>query len=83
MELEEAVLEAIKQKLVDTFSKINVSSIVEGKDIVIRINLPEEIMRTQELIKEFPQKNTATRIMGLNNNLDKEAQAAKHDLIGE
>lgn len=83
MELEQAVLEAIKLKLVDTFKKVQIKTSVEGREIVIRISIPNEIMQVQEL-KYSPQHMIPTgeaTITGLT-NLDEEAQKAANELLG-
>lgn len=72
MELEQAVVEAIKQKLIDTFKKVHIKTSLEGREIVIRISIPDEIMQT----KLSPQ------ISVQNSDLDEEALAAEKELLG-
>ncbi len=75
MDLEKVALEAVKIKIGDIFDKITVTTVMEGRDIVLRISLPSEIMKYKETDR------TNLQFMG-NSNLDKEAQAAANELLG-
>lgn len=90
MDLEQAVIEAIKLKLTDTFKKVSISTSLEGRDIVIRISIPEEIMLQPALSIRNMQAIDAVNLQRLNNNdispvsdLDIEAQLAHTELTGE
>jgi len=74
MDVERVVLEAIKQKLEDTFKKINVSTSFEGQDIVIRITIPN--------IKVGPKVTDLTNFENTDfENLDDEALQAQKELM--
>ncbi len=80
MELEQAVLEAIKSKLKDVFDEILVTVAMEGKDIVIRIGLPEDMMNKKESDKDVTDR-TNLQFMP-KSNLDTQAQSAATELLG-
>lgn len=80
MDLEKVALEAVKIKIQEIFDEIIVSTAMEGRDIVIRISLPDEIMKNRPpvimhtLLKDKP--------FVINSDLDKEAQLAANELLG-
>lgn len=81
MDLEAVALEAVKIKIQEIFDKITVSTEMDGKDIVIRIKLADEIMNNEtSSIKirpgEIPYSDHEMR------GLDKDAQAAANELLG-
>lgn len=80
MELEQAVVEAIKQKLVDTFKKITITPAIEDREIVIRISIPDEIM---QIPKKLSVSNISNHGVDDANDLDTDAQAAARELLGE
>lgn len=76
MDLEQACLEAIKQKLVDTFKKVTVSAAIEGREVVFRISIPSEIM--VESAYRAPAYGVVKQ-----EGMDREATAAMKELLGE
>lgn len=80
MDLEKVALEAVKIKIQEIFDKITVNTEMEGKDIVIRIKLADEIMNIEE--PKFYGKGIPEIIREANKGLDKEAQAAADELLG-
>lgn len=82
MELEQAVLEAIKLKLVDTFKKVQIKSSLEGREIVIRISIPSEIMQIQEVSNYKTGGGVPYLGHVIGENLDTEAEAAAKELLG-
>lgn len=74
MDLERVALEAVKLKVQEIFNKINVTTSIEGKNILIRIELPQEIMNEVNSIEQSNQPAMP--------GLDKEAQAAANELLG-
>lgn len=79
MDLEKVALEAVKVKIQEIFDKITVNTEMDGKDIVIRIKLADEIMNFDQY-----RTNTTTQLP-LNTGhkyLDKEAQSAANELLG-
>lgn len=84
MDLEKVALEAVKIKIQEIFDEIIVSTGMEGKDIVIRISLPDEIMKNTVnavRIKSMEESDTYN-LNKLNEHLDAEAQAAANELLG-
>lgn len=79
MDLERVALEAVKVKIQEIFDEILVTAHMEGKSIVIKIALPDEIMNRETSHKVHIQ---AREEFTKNNNLDKEAQAAADELLG-
>lgn len=77
MDLEKVAIEAVKVKIQELFDEILVSTAMEGKDIVIRISLPSEIMNKVAADVDVSIPNA------VGGNLDKEAQAAAADLLGD
>lgn len=82
MDLEKVALEAVRVKISEIFDKISVTANMEGKSIILRINLPDEIMNVNKLLDKFPKTETATRATALNSKLDQEAQQAQDELLG-
>ncbi len=80
LDLEAVALEAVKVKIQEIFDEIIISTSMEGRDIVIRISLPDEIMKNKEIDKEVTDR-TNLQFMP-KSNLDKEAQAAADELLG-
>lgn len=78
MDLEKVALEAVKVKIQEIFDGISVSTAMEGKDIVIRVSLPQEIMNRKETDMEVTDITNSQFIPGL----DKQAQAAANELLG-
>lgn len=76
MDLEAVALQAVKIKIQEIFDTINVSTVMEGRDIVIRISLPSEIMNSSPI--ETMQRQPLNMIP----DLDTEAQAAANELLG-
>lgn len=75
MDIEKVALEAIKQKIEDMFKKVQVHSSIEGREIVFRISIPNELMQ----IQENPLREVTGPSQG---NLDTEAQNAANELLG-
>lgn len=83
MDLERVALEAVKVKIQEIFDEIIVTTAMEGKDIVIRISLPQEVMNKQEPPMIWAPGNILPTVHKLlDNSLDKEAQAAANELLG-
>ena len=80
MDLEKVALEAVKIKIQEIFDKINVVTEMEGKDIVIRIKLTDEIMNKQSPIINYPLG--ANKMGSVDSDLDLKAQAAANELLG-
>ena len=78
MDLETAVLEAIKLKLVDTFKKVSIKVAIEDREIVMRVSIPDEIMQNPDLVYDG-KGNTG---FGGATDLDKEASLAQKELMG-
>jgi len=83
LDIEKVALEAIKQKIEEIFKKVQIKSAIEGRDIVFRISIPNEIMQIQEnpLRQNFTNINTNTASIA-SSNLDAEAEAAARELLG-
>lgn len=83
MELEQAVLEAIKQKLEDTFRRVKINVNTDGKQVNIVISLPDDIGKIESDMEVTDRLNlNAINAFKPNRNLDKEAQAAQDELLG-
>lgn len=83
MDLENVALEAVKVKIQEIFNKVAVSTAIEGKDIVIRISLPDEIRRNNTSYDAIDKSSiSAMNTFKPSSNLDQEAQAAADDLLG-
>lgn len=88
IDLEKVALEAVKVKIQEIFDEILVTTAMEGKDIVIRIKLPDEIMKkTTEKILVGTGRSREEANYNLEHNpeiryLDKEAQSAANELLG-
>lgn len=82
MDLEKVALEAVKVKIGEIFDKISITAEMEGRSIVLRINLPDEIMNTHPdaIIAKVFKNSFSTTVF--NNDLDKEAQQAADELLG-
>lgn len=80
MDLEKVAVQAVKEKIQEVFDKITVTTEMEGKDIVIRIKLGDEIMNNHpdKLAVDLMTKHAFNTDLGL----DKEAQAAANELLG-
>lgn len=78
MDIEKVALEAIKQKIEEIFKKVQVKSSLEGREIVIRISIPNEIMQIQ------PELRISTPLDNRINcgDLDAQAQLAADELLG-
>jgi hypothetical protein len=79
MDIEKVALEAIKQKIEEIFKKVQVNTILEGRDIVVRITLPTEIMQYPKENYLVPRRDTSVATL---TNLDDEAQKAADELLG-
>ena len=80
MDLERVALEAVKIKIQEIFDKITVTTEMQGKDIVIRIKLPEEVMNTKPTIPynlKFDDGSNKQLV-----GLDSYAQEAANELLG-
>lgn len=82
MDLEKVALEAVKVKITEIFSQISVTTAMEGKNIVIRIALPEEIMNCEYKHVEINAHVSGPADNVYTNNLDQEAQQAANELLG-
>lgn len=79
MDIEKVALEAIKQKIEEIFKKVTVSTVLDGRDILIRITIPNELGQTPERMVIKPSSEFS--ING-SSNLDAEAQSAANELLG-
>ncbi len=83
MDLEKVALEAVKVKIQEIFDGISITTNMEGKSIVIKINLPNEIGNKIIIPPGFHSddrgfaQNDATKL-----DLDREAQSAADELLG-
>ncbi len=79
MDIERVALEAIKQKIEEIFKKVQVKSSIEGREIVFRLSIPNELMQ----IQENPLRASGnSRPQISNSELDSEAQKAQNELLG-
>ncbi len=85
MNLEEVALNAVKVKIQEIFDTIQVSTVMEGKDIVIRISLPNDIMNAvnnESANIGYDETGSPTKRIPIKSNLDLQAQAAANELLG-
>lgn len=82
MNLEEVALQAVKVKIQEIFDTVQVSTFMEGKDIVIRISLPSEIMNVDNPNVGYNTDGIPVVKNNPNSNLDSQAQSAANELLG-
>lgn len=81
MDLERVALEAVKVKIQEIFDSISVSTVMEGKDIIIRVSLPEKIMNVTKATPLYDGAGTPN-LGHATVGLDQDAQAAAKDILG-
>lgn len=81
--MEKVALEAVKVKIQEIFDEILVTAQMEGKNIVIRIALPDDIMNRVSVPQTtFMGAGTTNLGHATSGILDKEAQDAANDILG-